>query len=640
MVLPDGGTSTEPRQLELVRWDEGQPEIDPAAVSRQALILAERAVTETPTEELSADRQAALQGMMAQAGTGIPALIENQTEVLLDTGYRQTGIAGKAALPRMARSRRPDGTVTGPYAITTGVPSADIPAPPSVPDGDRYNTTGVRRRMPEIAPGPVRIIPLPETEFIDPRMDPVIVRGPDDRKPIISIRSGIHTQETLLRALNDTGLLERDGDAVHARAPIVVGRQATLIVANTTLRLEKQGGSVLANGGDLFIVNATVTSWNASAGRPAAGRISEERVRPDTFFRPHIVAWSNSTTRIAGSTISHLGSRFSESYGITLSTGPEGRDLPPSGSIVGSTVRNNHYGLLTWDAADITVAHNRFIRNIQYGIDPHDFTTDLLISNNTVRGTQLRHGIIISRGVRRAAIVGNEVSNSTLTGIMLDRSSTGNLVANNTVYGNGRDGIAVKESPGNLLYHNIVRNNGEDGVVVQNSWDIGIYGTMAQGNDRNGINVQSIIGSNPSRDVVQDPYRAFSSIEIGDTTFQSNGESSIRFENVAQARVWGLTSASDTIRFGGDLDDVPDTRLRPATGTGPGVTITAPLADQLAHQAGQMAYSTLWIAEQRLRTIYDGSGNASAAIEALPDRHTVADDVRELVIDQVTAGVG
>src|SRR3989449_2404877 len=58
-----------------------------------------------------------------------------------------------------------------------------------------------------------------------------------------------------------------------------------------------------------------------------------------------------------------------------------------------------------------------------------------------------KHGIIVSREVNDSWIFGNESYDNALSGIVIDRSSLHNVVADNRVYRNRADGITIYESP-------------------------------------------------------------------------------------------------------------------------------------------------------------------------------------------------
>mgnify|MGYP002133571413 CR=1 FL=1 len=68
--------------------------------------------------------------------------------------------------------------------------------------------------------------------------------------------------------------------------------------------------------------------------------------------------------------------------------------------------------------------------------------------------------------------------NNHLAGIMLDRLSNHNLVAYNTTYGNGSDGIAMYESNDNILYANQVYDNADHGTML--AYDAAIAGRVIQ----------------------------------------------------------------------------------------------------------------------------------------------------------------
>jgi mannuronan 5-epimerase len=161
------------------------------------------------------------------------------------------------------------------------------------------------------------------------------------------------------------------------------------------------------------------------------------------------------------------------------------------------------------------ILRNRYVDNYYYGIDPHDRSRRLIIAENRVWGTKVRHGIIGSREVDDSFIFRNVSFNNHLSGIMLDRLSNRNLVAYNVTYGNGSDGIAMYESHNNLLYANQVFENAHHGIRFRNSRDIRMVDNLILKNGRYGVygHIKDL-SYQTYRDFKLDPYEARSSAQL------------------------------------------------------------------------------------------------------------------------------
>jgi poly(beta-D-mannuronate) C5 epimerase len=71
----------------------------------------------------------------------------------------------------------------------------------------------------------------------------------------------------------------------------------------------------------------------------------------------------------------------------------------PTGAVVDSVFRNFYFGFHAYEAQNIHVVGNEYRDSIVYAIDSHDRSKGLTVAYNTAYGTQLRHGITVSREV-------------------------------------------------------------------------------------------------------------------------------------------------------------------------------------------------------------------------------------------------
>ncbi|OWV84542.1 NosD domain-containing protein [Rhizobium sp. R693] len=370
---------------------------------------------------------------------------------------------------------------------------------------------------------------------------------------LIVIQSGIYTLGSLAMQLDSaTGepLVEREGDIVTLRAPLLVGEGAALILSGqeaSVYRLSATAGAFVAVGGKLFIQDTTITSWDEVLQKP---RNSTKDTRE--VFRPFIVGWSNSEMYIGGSVLDSLGYAASKSFGLTFSAGPKtiakAREQlrNPTGIVVENYFHNFEYGFYSYEADDISLIGNEYADNVLYGVDPHDRSHRLLIALNTAHDTMVKHGIIISRSVDASWKVGNVVFHNKGSGLMLDRDSVDNLVYGNLSFENDQDGLTFFESSCNLAVANAFIENGRSGVRMRNSWDIAVYDNAIVRNKLEAISGYisdlSLADGEHKRDLVMDPYVPLTTFAASDNVISGNGK------GIKAAGVSGLTLAKNEFR--------------------------------------------------------------------------------------------
>src|SRR5690606_20568467 len=197
----------------------------------------------------------------------------------------------------------------------------------------------------------------------------------------------------------------------------------------------------------------------------------------------------------------------------------------PTGWIIGSEFADMWYGFYCYETRDFVVKGNTYRDNIVYGIDPHDRSHGLIIAENDVYGTKKQHGIIVSREVNDSFIFRNKSHDNILSGVVLDRNSSNNLVAYNEVYQNHSDGITLYESGDNLLWGNRVIANRRHGIRVRNSVNIKLYENVAMANGLMGVYGHIKDLSDTDRDIDLDPFDTKVSLIVvgGELTGNNSG---------------------------------------------------------------------------------------------------------------------
>ena len=126
------------------------------------------------------------------------------------------------------------------------------------------------------------------------------------------------------------------------------------------------------------------------------------------------------------------------------------------------------HGFSIFGRSYVTVTGFEIQHQEQRGINLGNPTSDLVISNNTIRYT-FNYGILCQNGTRNH-IDGNKVSYSGFHGIGLTTGSTANLVCNNESSYNvdpavrRANGIFLSAAPGNRLFRNNVHHNDDSGM--------------------------------------------------------------------------------------------------------------------------------------------------------------------------------
>ncbi|CAN5631989.1 hypothetical protein BH10CHL1_BH10CHL1_44190 [soil metagenome] len=240
-----------------------------------------------------------------------------------------------------------------------------------------------------------------------------------------------------------------------------------------------------------------VYSWD-----PTVGAVDQDI----SNGRAYLLAKYNAALNIRNSDIGYLGSADGESYGVSwrdvnATTAPSVLLSRVTGQVLNSKFHHLYYGIYTFQASNMVFQTNEFYENIRYGFDPHDFTHDVLVENNSSHNNGA-HGYIISRGCNNFIFRNNKAydnfdpGSNQAQGFMLDPGSPNssdpqapshhNLLENNEAYGNEGHGLRILGSIQNQILNNNFHNNQQGIVVDLNSPDNLI--------DHNSLNQNSLYG--------------------------------------------------------------------------------------------------------------------------------------------------
>jgi poly(beta-D-mannuronate) C5 epimerase len=344
-----------------------------------------------------------------------------------------------------------------------------------------------------------------------------------------------------------------------ARLPIVVAEGATLHIDKQTeeLRLSQERGAFLVNDGQLFVTDSKISAWREADNGPATFRKASE-------FRPFLLAWGGTETYIVNSTLTSFGYQTSKSYGVSISQYTPNmhkrmQRAKPSGWLIDSDFIDMYYGFYCYEARDVVIKGNTYRDNVVYGIDPHDRSDGLIIADNSVYGTQKKHGIIISREVNDSWIFNNRVYDNKLSGLVIDRNSVNNLIAFNEIYRNYSDGVTVYESPDNLLWGNRIIGNRRHGIRVRNSVNIRMYENLSISNGLTGIYGHIKDLSDTDRNIALDPFDTEVSMQVVGGRLAGNGSGPLSIDSPLSVELYRVDLLAPTkstgISFSGVLGE-------------------------------------------------------------------------------------
>ncbi len=228
------------------------------------------------------------------------------------------------------------------------------------------------------------------------------------------------------------------------------------------LRLASPGNfgniHIRAEWGTIDVRETLITSWNENTnsvdGDTSDGRAFihvRSRMAPDGTA-------NESTMNIIDSEVRYLGYLAGESYGLVWKVlGKTFDTTDVYGDIQNSYIHHNYMGVYTYGAFGMNITGNEVAFNESYGIDPHDDSDSLVITDNFVHDNG-NHGIICSQRCDHL-VISNNTSIRNRHGIMLHRDTNDSFVENNIVTDNRDTGIVLFESHNNIVRNNEVRRN-------------------------------------------------------------------------------------------------------------------------------------------------------------------------------------
>ena len=308
--------------------------------------------------------------------------------------------------------------------------------------------------------------PMPSIRSVTVLPTQVLMRAGGVMTRVIELAVPVTSLHDLVQIVGDPDWVSESGSTVTLHAAVIIGIDGTLSVSapvtTEVIMTVRQGVFLAANEAHLTLSGVYVHASDANT--PKAG--SATAVRED-LGRPFLLA-VDSTMVISNSTFRYLGRDWNSSYGVAWSKGS-------TGSVSDSLFENNFIGTYTDHSDGLQITNSKFFHNSLYGIDPHSFSTNLLVEGNTANFNG-RHGIIFSDHVTGGIVRNNITNGNGLNGIMMDEESSGNKIENNSVADNLSDGIVMADSGANDITGNTITGN-RVGIHVRGASSTGVTAT-------------------------------------------------------------------------------------------------------------------------------------------------------------------
>lgn len=247
---------------------------------------------------------------------------------------------------------------------------------------------------------------------------------------VVLLRGGSIGLAQLYQALGDERVMSRHKDGYLLSYPLLIAPGAALNIEDSTLYLRIQSGTALINQGELNLRQATLTSWSGG-----------QHADIEQSFRPFVMAWAGSRTRIVDSSLSRLGYNAHLARGLTLArSAQQVRGLAPATLFVrGSWIRELSSGV-ELQKAEARIEDSRFDDLQQYALDLLD---------------------------SRASLVGNHIATVKNQSAIRLRGASSGVVERNVILGAAKAGIEVQEQHGDLVLRQNMIGATQNGILLR-----------------------------------------------------------------------------------------------------------------------------------------------------------------------------
>lgn len=296
-----------------------------------------------------------------------------------------------------------------------------------------------------------------------------VIAGYQPQHPqAVLLRGGSIGLAQLHQALGDERVMSRHKDGYLLSYPLLIAPGAALNIEDSTLYLQVQSGTALINQGELYLRNATLTSW--SGGQQADSQPT---------FRPFVMAWAGSRTILLDSRLNRLGYNAHLAHGLTLGrNAQQAASLAPASLLLrGSRISELSSGVELHQAL-ARVEDSHFDELQQYALDLRD---------------------------SRVSLIGNHIAKVKNHSAIRVRGASSGIIEGNAILGSGKAGLEVRDQHGDLLLRqNVIGAAKGSGILLRQVDTTGtrlllsentISSTDGSGIDGEGVGSAYLIGN-------------------------------------------------------------------------------------------------------------------------------------------------
>lgn len=334
-----------------------------------------------------------------------------------------------------------------------------------------------------------------------------VIAGYQPQHPqVVLLRGGSIGLAQLHQALGDEHVMSRHKDGYLLSYPLLIAPGAALNILDSTLYLQVQSGTALINQGELYLRNATLTSW--SGGQHADSQPT---------FRPFVMAWAGSRTIILDSRLSRLGYNAHLAHGLTLArNAQQAASLAPASLLL----RDSRISELSSGAelhqALARIEDSHFDNLQQYALDLQD---------------------------SRISLVGNHIAKVKNQSAIRVRGTSSGIIERNVILDTGKAGLELQGQHGDLLVRqNVIGAAKGNGILLRQVDTTGtrlvlagntISSTNDSGIDGEGVGsaylIDNRIGSTPEYAIsFRNPTTPNAHLVLVDNQLSNTGKAMIR----------------------------------------------------------------------------------------------------------------
>lgn len=246
---------------------------------------------------------------------------------------------------------------------------------------------------------------------------------------MVQISGGHLTLTQVRQQLGDSEALRPHRDGYLLTYPLMIAPGATLSIEDTQLYLYAHSGAAIINQGRLQIIRSRVESWSGES-------------RKERAYRPFIMAWAGSQTRVVDSQLSRLGYNAHLARGLSAARSVhQAANVPPARLLIrGSTLEQ--LSSVQLQNSEALIQASSFRQMQLYAIDTEN--SRLNADGNSIDEVRNHSGIRL-RGASRALLLNNDIRRTGKAGIELSSFSGTLLARANVLNDNATHAVQLRE---------------------------------------------------------------------------------------------------------------------------------------------------------------------------------------------------